>query len=199
MMLDLHNCGGIRIKDHATGQMQVFDWGYWSDNVIVGGVQCVVSVGTENNNRMMIPKSPSNFPVLNIDNKVYLEGLHVLSSSGESFTQGGYLGTANHRFDFSRGSDSAYILLPTLGIIPAAYSGGLRVQNLSTPGSQMNPARYGGRYNAATILGLRGNTADDYNYHTANFEFDAGVIMSARVRGAVGYDFRVDLIAPSST
>lgn len=203
MKLSLSNCGGIRFVPYGASSPVTYWWGTFYQEVTVGGKKSWIRVRNSWANwpeKMMMPGfRDDSKPLLDIDGRVYIPGVSILTDSGETFETGGYLGTRNQQFHFSRGSSSATIELPTLAIIHAAYSGGIQLRPMEDPGTTMQDSAsqsgYGTmRYNFSNLFLLNGYTCDLYNWKSERYKVsEDGTEMTARMRGCIGYDFHWQL------
>lgn len=200
MKLSLSNCGGIRFVPYGASSPVTYWWGTFREEAKVDGQTVFIRVKNSGSEFMMMPGfRDDSKPLLDIDGRVYIPGVSILADSGETFETGGYLGTRNQQFHFSRGSSSATIELPTLAIIHAAYSGGIQLRPMEDPGTTMqdssNQSGYGTmRYNFSNLFLLNGKSCYLYNWKSEQYKERAeGVAMTARMRGCIGYDFHWQL------
>lgn len=140
MTLNLDNIGAIRLVPYGENRQAVY--GFPSElSVSTPSGNGTVDYGHRGQGYGMLVKNWTegrDIPILDFDGMVYLPGAKIVAPDGESFSDGGYLGTVPTSFRFvSYARDQTTVLadetvtIDSLGVIPAQYSGGAIIDNLN--------------------------------------------------------------------
>ncbi len=158
MILDIDNCGGIRLVPYGETQPTTYWWGDWSENFACGNYLSYACIRQGSltpwyqgySSRVMMPGLRDNTkPILDFSGRVFLDGLNVLddspNSTGQMIGGGGYLGTKTIHIEFDKGGysggtypDHDDIYVSVLGIYPSTFNGGLRISGLNSPPNQLS-------------------------------------------------------------
>lgn len=139
------NIGGIRLVPHGESSPQTFAACRFVRASASG--YAAVQTATYGNNAdfaLLSGQASASMPVLDVGGEIYLDGAPVLDASGDTFSVGGYLGRVSVAFQFTHrvggitGDPPDYpygqtetVTVDFLGVVPAAFSGGLRVAGLT--------------------------------------------------------------------
>jgi len=189
MILNFDNIGGIRFVPYGESAQRLYGLRTSGDTETkyLGGkykIECCFA-GTLDGIAcgMIFPGySEPGKPILNVSGRIYIDGVHILTNpTSESFAVGGYLGTGTDTttfelYDGTSIADTATFSRSHLFVIPAAYSGGLRVSGLNDPGNTLDPGQ-SGKENSARIA-----TANNNAIFLRNMVFDYRYLPNLNVR-----------------
>ena len=169
MTLNLDNIGAIRLVPY--GGVQQVSYGFPDEyKTSTPSNNGTVDYSFDGNNRgMLCPNwADRTKPTLDFDNRVYVSGAKVVNADGETFSDGGYLGTVSSNFRFVSYADTTHstiladesVTMDALGIIPSQYVGGVLIDNLWVTSGNWEP------------IIIPAWTGDAYHVEDSNDTFD---------------------------